>query len=286
MYYRNNGRSSFQNERDVLEKINFLKSNFGEKITKPKPEDFDLTEQYIARIRVYNEKIIAQNHKLSFLRNTLTFLAFASLLCLVGIINYFELISLSFDFEPIFYFVMVCVIYFSIKHLVASMVHDQRMHPRTGDLNKYEEKISIYPSENELTTLYRKVVEISRERKERDYWFSLDGHQFEEAFTNVLKKFPYRRVVKTRGSGDGGVDIIITKSDGDLVYLQCKAHKKPVGPEPVRALRGVAGDKKCALINLGGFTVGAMRDAQRLGVKLLDVNDVLKICGAEVSLFD
>lgn len=72
---------------------------------------------------------------------------------------------------------------------------------------------------------------------DESWWWTLDGWQFEREVGMVFKRMGYRTEV-TRGSGDGGVDIIMHK-DGLKYIVQCKHYKRPLGPEAVRSLYGV-----------------------------------------------
>ena len=69
------------------------------------------------------------------------------------------------------------------------------------------------------------------------WWWTLDGWQFEREVGLVFKRMGYSTKV-TRGSGDGGVDIIMHKN-GLKYIVQCKHYKRPLGPEAVRSLYGV-----------------------------------------------
>ena len=72
---------------------------------------------------------------------------------------------------------------------------------------------------------------------DESWWWTLDGWQFEREVGLVFKRMGYK-VEVTRGSGDGGVDIIMYK-DGLKYIVQCKHYKRPLGPEAVRSLYGV-----------------------------------------------
>ncbi len=74
-------------------------------------------------------------------------------------------------------------------------------------------------------------------RAQTEFWKSLTGKQFEHEFASVLNRNGYDIEKVTRGSGDGGVDIIAHKG-WHKVVVQCKAHKNPVGPSVVRDLYG------------------------------------------------
>ena len=69
------------------------------------------------------------------------------------------------------------------------------------------------------------------------WWWTLDGWQFEREVGQVFKRLGYQ-VEVTRGSGDGGADIIMYKDNLKYV-VQCKHYKKRLGPEAVRSLYGV-----------------------------------------------
>lgn len=76
--------------------------------------------------------------------------------------------------------------------------------------------------------------------KQRQWWWTLDGWQFEQEVARVFRINGYNATV-TKGSGDGGVDIIL-KKDGYKAIVQCKHYQNPVPPEPVRALWGCKDD--------------------------------------------
>lgn len=90
-------------------------------------------------------------------------------------------------------------------------------------------------------TIYIGVLElIGYEPKawfDESWWWKLDGWQFEEEVGRVFRKNGYK-VEVTKGTGDGGVDIIMYK-DGLKYILQCKHYRKRLGPEAVRSLYGV-----------------------------------------------
>lgn len=72
---------------------------------------------------------------------------------------------------------------------------------------------------------------------DESWWWTLDGWQFEREVGLVFQRMGFRTKV-TRGSGDGGVDIVMYK--GGLKYIvQCKHYRRPLGPEAVRSLYGV-----------------------------------------------
>lgn len=142
------------------------------------------------------------------------------------------------------------------------------------------------PAPNPSVSRYHEALEgysdwlQNEERKRKDYWFSLTGHRFEKEFGNILKNNGYSIFV-TRGSADGGVDIVAEKYNKKII-IQCKAHKSPVGPRPIRELFGVlsSGEFNAAsaiIVCLGGFTSGARDFAIKNNIQLWDFYDVMKL---------
>ena len=108
------------------------------------------------------------------------------------------------------------------------------------------------------------------------YWDSLDGHQFEHEVASVFRGQGYNAVV-TKGSGDGGVDVILTKNN-ERIAVQCKAHSNPVGPAVIRDLYGTmtsGGYTKAILVSKSGFTKGVYEFASGKPIELLSLNDIL-----------
>lgn len=76
---------------------------------------------------------------------------------------------------------------------------------------------------------------------EVDFWYRLDGWQFEQEVADVFRKNGYKAEV-TKGSNDGGVDIIMYKDNLKFI-VQCKRYiNHCVTPQELRALWGVKDD--------------------------------------------
>jgi hypothetical protein len=112
--------------------------------------------------------------------------------------------------------------------------------------------------------------------RKRSYWTALDGWAFEHACAEVLGKHQFSAVV-TRGSGDGGIDIEVTRN-GLKGVVQCKAHTSCAGPSVVRDLYGVIhhfGVSFGIVVSRGGFTRGAIEFARDKPILFLDVSDLI-----------
>ena len=74
----------------------------------------------------------------------------------------------------------------------------------------------------------------------RDWWWTLDGWEFEEEVARIFRLNGYKAKV-TKKTGDGGIDIILYK-DNEKYIVQCKHYQSQLPIESVRALNGVKED--------------------------------------------
>lgn len=115
--------------------------------------------------------------------------------------------------------------------------------------------------------------------RERAWWWTLDGWQFEQEVAKVFRMYGYKATV-TKGSGDGGVDIIL-KKDGYCGIVQCKHYQNPVPPEPIRALWGCKDDfnaDEVILVASSGITdMGARFVQNKPAFKVLNLDDIIRM---------
>lgn len=115
--------------------------------------------------------------------------------------------------------------------------------------------------------------------RERAWWWTLDGWQFEQEVAKVFRLQGYKATV-TKGSGDGGVDIIL-KKDGYCAIVQCKHYQNPVPPEPIRALWGCKDDfnaDEVILVASSGITdMGARFVQNKPAFKVLNLDDIIQM---------
>ncbi len=156
--------------------------------------------------------------------------------------------------------------------------------PREKKLGLLGIKYAKYLEAEEAYKQVLEDIEIEKieevRKKKASYWFSLGGHEFEEEVSKLFRRTGnFSSVEKTKGSGDGGIDIILTGSDRKF-FVQCKAHKSPVGPHVARDLYGAmqsAGVSDGIIINLAGFTQGVRDFIKGKDISLFDVNSVIKM---------
>jgi HJR/Mrr/RecB family endonuclease len=150
----------------------------------------------------------------------------------------------------------------------------------TGKIKRkiYPEILNAEAYNRDIIT-YEKLLKEYKEwlrRSHSEYWYNLSGYQFEHAMAKVFRTEGYEATV-TPGSGDGGVDIWL-KRNGITIAVQCKAHKKPVGPSIIRELHGVIhnfGTDKGILICPSGFTKGVYEYVKGKPLILMDIDDIL-----------
>lgn len=185
------------------------------------------------------------------------FVIFIFVAFLWGITNglVFLLVSFGFYAVPIF-----------IIHFIVDFIYPK--HPLQENFKKYQEKI--------------KEFDQWRVRTNRDFWLSLSGLRFEHEVARLLNALGFKATV-TKASGDGGIDIIAYDENDIKIIIQCKAHKKPIGPAAVRDLYGVlvASDSHYAmLVSVYGFTQGVKSFLRENGIEnivLMDLRHLIQL---------
>ena len=75
---------------------------------------------------------------------------------------------------------------------------------------------------------------------DEDWWWALNGWEFEEEVAKVFEKNGYKAIV-TKKTGDGGIDILMFK-DKKKIIVQSKHFINPVSVSYVRELNGLKED--------------------------------------------
>ena len=114
---------------------------------------------------------------------------------------------------------------------------------------------------------------------DRDWWWKLDGWEFEEEVAKVFRLNGYEAKV-TKKTGDGGIDILMYK-DKDKIIVQCKHYSDPIGVSVVRELNGVKDDfkaDKLIIVASSGATDPCYRFLRNKPYfKILDLEDVIRM---------
>jgi hypothetical protein len=162
-----------------------------------------------------------------------------------------------------------------VMTIVTSVVEGyKRRHPSAGML-AFRRALCVHKL---YVAAAREAEQVKLEflKRKRSYWEYLDGYAFENATAEVLRKHRFTATV-TRGSGDGGVDIEVTRN-GLQGVVQCKAHVASAGPSVVRDLYGVIHHLRAdfgIIVSRGGFTQGAVNFARNKAILFLDTDDLI-----------
>ena len=113
----------------------------------------------------------------------------------------------------------------------------------------------------------------------RDWWWKLDGWQFEEEVAKVLRLNGYDARV-TQKTSDGGIDILMYK-DKKKIIVQCKHFRNPVGVAIARELNGLKDDfnaDELVLIASSGVTKSCWKFLENKPYfKILTLEDIIRM---------
>jgi len=113
-------------------------------------------------------------------------------------------------------------------------------------------------------------------RTQREWWQALRGKALEAEVARLFARrgFAVRHV---GGAGDEGVDLLLTSGERTIL-VQCKGHKKPIGPAVVREVYGTLAHHKHGeawLVAVCGFTRAAVEFARGKPIRLLGVDQLI-----------
>lgn len=141
--------------------------------------------------------------------------------------------------------------------------------------SNYEYELKQYNSKIEAI---REKNEKEKKRKEYEYWMSIDPWEFENEIADLFRLNGYMAKV-TKGSGDGGIDILINRNDKKGI-VQCKRFKTKVGPGPVRDLYGTMVDGNFNfgfLVCPSGFSDKAFLFSKDKNITLLGLKRIIEM---------
>ena len=122
--------------------------------------------------------------------------------------------------------------------------------------------------------------------KDSQFWLGLNGWQFEQEIADVFRKNGFKAQV-TKGSGDGGVDIIMYKNNVKYI-VQCKRYANhPVTPQELRALWGVKDDFSAdivVMVTTSSLTnMGKSFVSNKPNYKILTLQDIIYLSQTKIS---
>ena len=151
---------------------------------------------------------------------------------------------------------------------------------RGGYDSSVDKKLAEY---NQHLKAWKYWYELYPQKKVVPYWQKLSGYKFEKELAQIFIKNGFDTEI-TKKSGDGGVDIILNPK-GKKIYIQCKAYQSHAGVAVVRELLGCMelNDVEYGIIACtGGFTKGAVEMAMKVGIYLLDSQDIVDLMNMDI----
>ena len=136
-------------------------------------------------------------------------------------------------------------------------------HPQLSDWNRFLEAEAAHHEALQITS--------------GEFWEALSGWEFEQEFAKVLEGLNYN-VTRKGGSGDEGIDLIALKGR-QRVAVQCKAHKRPVGPAIAREFYGSmvhGGFRRGILAYPSGFSQGTEDFVQGKKISLYGLDELVE----------
>ncbi|HEX2947152.1 MAG TPA: restriction endonuclease [Clostridia bacterium] len=138
-------------------------------------------------------------------------------------------------------------------------------------ITNLHKQYSKYKKQADSYTFWKQMGKI-------DYWTNLDGHEFEEVLAALYRRQGYDATVSKQG-GDNGIDILL-KKNGEIIAVQCKAHKRTIGPTVARDFYGALmhyGYQNGIIASTSGFTYGVHEFVKDKPITLINLNDILKM---------
>lgn len=249
---------------------------------KPVPEQFGFTvkqyEQAIAQLA----HIRAQEERTKSIRTFFKFMACtAALVVAIGVaiavvkLTIWFLVN-EFNMEEDYAIGITSLLGFVVWCFVAAAV--------SGALEWILDKYYDCKLSKELSMpIYSKVQSYENalnqyHRRIEGYWKSLKGMKLEKALARLYKEMGYS-VRQTKGSGDEGIDLILSK-EGKTTVVQCKGHKKPIGVGAIRDLYGTMmheGTESAVLACPAGFTKAVRKFATGKPIRLISATDLVEM---------
>lgn len=169
---------------------------------------------------------------------------------------------------------------YPLNHLEAKKKESIQKQIKFQYKQTYQKVLELNKSIDQNEKLRDKLVEEFNliKTKQKSWWLGLDGWTFEKEVARVFERLGYA-ARPTRGSNDGGIDIYLYKN-GKTIVVQCKNHKKQIGPSTIRDIHGVKISTRAHeafVVSSSGFSENAKKYARNNGIELFDIERIIKI---------
>ena len=232
---------------------------------KPKPEDFGLNAKRVCKFKEREEP------------GCLAVASFVGIYLVAYLITIHMVFAGSIAAGMFLIINVGCLIAVGLLSCLFFAVAKAAWKALQPDVGAYERYQAAEKSYRESLADYAKDLALWY-RTQEEWWRSLSGPRFEREIGRLLQDRGYH-VQFTGASGDGGVDLLLLGPRGQTVLVQCKAHKQPIGPGPVRDLFGTLthrGVTEAWLISTAGFTSGARDFAKDKPIRLTSIREILQ----------
>lgn len=139
---------------------------------------------------------------------------------------------------------------------------------------------AIYLSDESLSGIFRKRIDVSSLEELR----RLDPYEFEKVVGDYYRDCGYT-VHQTRRSNDGGKDLVMYKN-GQTYFVEVKRYGKshPVDRPLIQKLVGAChpNNAKGIFVTTSRFTQGAINEANRSGIQLIDGDQFIRMLNSSV----
>ncbi len=248
----------------------------------PNPKDFGLDPGEIEELKKRRDiRLGAEQWENELSGCAMPIIIFGTVVICLFFSNY-ALINAPWLFlAPIGGVILLALIVSIISGLIKMV--PKRIRVKLSALEKYEKEYEKIKSEHEA--MLKKCIEDEERKKQHElqlkleYWYSLSGVEFENEIAKLFRRGGYK-VQTTPVTGDNGIDLILDK-EGEKIIVQCKAHKKPVGPAIVRELYGTLRSQIydnytiAHLVTISGATSGARSFAKDHDILIWDIRNIL-----------
>ena len=241
-------------------------------MNEPRKPDFSEEElkEMNQKLKEYNQTLYDASSKNQYIENnispkikalkalktiiyTLINILFYGLLVVTFVYLSYELyedLSWFCIFAAAFTMIIIYGIYDAIREILKSLFSFKQVDEEEKKysleyqhvvVKKYEKYIDM-KRQLENYEIDLKQYDIYCKKLEKEYWYHLDGHQFEKEVAQIFRKEGFDTKVSRIGA-DGGIDIIISKNNKRYA-VQCKAHASKISESVARDLYGVLHAKK------------------------------------------
>jgi HJR/Mrr/RecB family endonuclease len=191
---------------------------------------------------------------------------------------------------------IACGMFVLIKQVERGIYPSFKENKRKDNaIEEFKKTAQKYTSEKQIKKKDEEYSKWQMQKKieacKKEFWHELSGEAFETELKKMLRLIDYKNFNSSGHANrpDEGVDFTAVDPSGKKCIIQCKAHKKPISASHVRDLLGALAACKgeatyAVMASLGGLTEPAQKFADRNGIHVWTIEDVVKMSVKASSL--